>query len=102
MTSQINGTENPIGLQQDDVVLISSINDLREDEYLEISGEVNIPGIFPYSSNLSLNDLIILAGGLRKNATLKNIEISRLKSTGNNDFDKNAELINIDLSLIHI
>ena len=97
MTSQINGTENPIGLQQDDVVLISSINDLREDEYLEISGEVNIPGIFPYSSNLSLNDLIILAGGLRKNATLKNIEISRLKSTGNNDFDKNAELINIDL-----
>ncbi len=98
LTNQINGSENPIGLQQDDVVLISSINDLREDEYLEISGEVNMPGIFPYSSNLSLNDLIILAGGLRKNATLKNIEISRLKSTGNNDFDKNAELINVDLN----
>ena len=57
-----------------------------------------MPGIFPYSSNLSLNDLIILAGGLRKSATLKNIEISRLKSTGNNDFDKNAELININLN----
>ena len=98
LTNQINGSENPIGLQQDDVVLISSINDLREDEYLEISGEVNMPGIFPYSSNLSLNDLIILAGGLRKNATLKNIEISRLKSSGNNDFDKNAELINVDLN----
>ena len=98
LTNQINGSENPIGLQQDDVVLISSINDLREDEYLEISGEVNMPGIFPYSSNLSLNDLIILAGGLRKNATLKNIEISRLKSTGNKDFDKNAELINVDLN----
>ena len=57
-----------------------------------------MPGIFPYSSNLSLNDLIILAGGLRKSATLRNIEISRLKSTGNNDFDKNAELININLN----
>jgi len=98
LTSQINGSEKPIALQQDDVVLISSINDLREDQYLEISGEVNMPGIFPYSSNLSLNDLIILAGGLRNNATLKNIEISRLKSSGNNDFDKNAELINIDLN----
>ncbi|MDC3077465.1 SLBB domain-containing protein [Flavobacteriales bacterium] len=98
LTSQVNESENPIALQQDDVVLISSINDLREDQYLEISGEVNMPGIFPYSSNLSLNDLIILAGGLRKSATLKNIEISRLKSTGNNDFDKNAELINVDLN----
>ena len=98
LTSQINGSEKPIALQQDDVVLISSINDLREDQYLEISGEVNMPGIFPYSSNLSLNDLVILAGGLRNNATLKNIEISRLKSSGNNDFDKNAELINIDLN----
>ena len=98
LTSQVNGSENPIALKQDDVVLISSINDLREDQYLEISGEVNMPGIFPYSSNLSLNDLIILAGGLRKSATLKNIEISRLKSTGNNDFDKNAELININLN----
>ena len=98
LTKQINESENPITLQQDDVILISSVNDLREDEYLEISGEVNMPGIFPYSSNLSLNDLIILAGGLRKNATLKNIEISRVKSTGNNDFDKNAELIIVDLN----
>ncbi len=97
LSKQINGSDTPISLKEEDIVLINSINDLREDKYLEISGEVNNPGVFPYSENLSLNDLIILAGGLRKNATLKNIEISRLKSSGNNDFDKNAELINVNL-----
>ena len=29
LTNQVNGSENPIALQQDDVVLISSINDLK-------------------------------------------------------------------------
>ena len=94
---QLNNIAKEINLKEEDIITIFSKNDLREDQYLEISGEVNSPGIFPYSENLNLNDLIILAGGLRKNATLKNIEISRLKSAGNNDFDKNAELINIDL-----
>ena len=97
LSKQISGTDPPISLEEEDIVLINSINDLREDKYLEISGEVNNPGVFPYSENLSLNDLIILAGGLRIDATLKNIEISRLKLSGNNDFDKNAELINVDL-----
>ena len=96
--NQLNNIDEEINLKEEDVITIFSKNDLREDQYLEISGEVNTPGIFPYSENLSLNDLIILAGGLRKNATLQNIEISRLKATGNNDFDKNAELINIDLN----
>ena len=98
LNKQIKGLENPILLKEEDIVLINSVNDLREDKYLEISGEVNKPGVFPYSENLGLNDLIILAGGLRKNATLNNIEISRLKSSGNNDFEKNAQLINIDLN----
>ena len=96
--NQLNNIGKEIALKEEDVITIFSKNDLREDQYLEISGEVNTPGIFPYSENLSLNDLIILAGGLRKNATLQNIEISRLKATGNNDFDKNAELININLN----
>ena len=94
---QLNNIGKEINLKEEDIITIFSKNDLREDQYLEISGEVNSPGIFPYSENLNLNDLIILAGGLRKNATLKNIEISRLKSAGNNDFDKNAELINVNL-----
>ncbi len=98
LSKQIKGLENPILLKEEDIVLINSVNDLREDKYLEISGEVNKPGVFPYSENLGLNDLIILAGGLRKNATLNNIEISRLKSSGNNDFEKNAQLITVDLN----
>ena len=63
---------------------------------LEISGEVNKPGIYPYSNNLSLSDLIIFAGGLEKMLHLNNIEISRLKSSGKMT-DKNAELLNMDI-----
>ena len=38
--------------------------------------EVNKPGVYPFSKNLNLEDIIILAGGVRKNATLKSIEVS--------------------------
>ena len=48
--------------KQDDVLSISSINELKEDDYIEISGEINNPGVYPYSKNLNLSDLIIIAG----------------------------------------
>ena len=35
--------------QEEDVLNILSINDLSEENYIEISGQVNNPGIFPFS-----------------------------------------------------
>ena len=58
-------------LQEEDIVNILSINDLIEESYIEISGEVNNPGIFPYSKNLSLSDMILLAGGFNDNALIR-------------------------------
>ena len=80
---------------------ISSINELKEDDYIEISGEINNPGVYPYSKNLNLSDLIIIAGGLKNKATLKNIEISRVKSSQDIDFNKSAELLYVDLDGIN-
>ena len=98
LRNELSKKDDQIFLKQDDVVSISSINDLREDRYLEISGEINNPGIYPYSQNIKLNDLIIIAGGLKNKATLRNIEVSRLKSSNNNDFDKSSEIMYVNLN----
>ena len=101
LRNQLNESEEPILLKQDDVLSISSINELKEDDYIEISGEINNPGVYPYSKNLNLSDLIIIAGGLKNKATLKNIEISRVKSSQDIDFNKSAELLYVDLDGIN-
>ena len=98
LRNELSKNDDQIFLKQDDVVSISSINDLREDRYLEISGEINNPGIYPYSQNIKLNDLIIIAGGLKNKATLRNIEVSRLKSSNNNDFNKSSEIMYVNLN----
>ncbi len=95
LIKQLNSLESPILLKKDDVLNILSINELKDDNYIEISGEISKPGIYPYSKNLTLNDLILLAGGVRKNATLASIEISR---TNKSDLNESAQIFNLSLS----
>jgi len=94
LSNQINSIDNPILLKKDDVLNILSINELRDDNYIEISGEINKPGVYPFSTNLTLNDLILLAGGVRKNATLAGIEISRINKS---DDSKSAQIFKLSL-----
>ena len=94
LEKQLNSLEDPIILNKDDVLNILSINDLKDDNYIEISGEISKPGIYPYSNNLTLNDLILLAGGVRKNATLASIEVSRANKS---DENQTAQIFNISL-----
>ena len=46
------------------------------DEYAFICGAVNSPGVYPISKNMTIYDLIELAGGLRCNANLVGISLS--------------------------
>ena len=94
--NQINDLDKPIFLEKDDVLNIISINDLKDDNYIEISGEINKPGVYPFSKNLNLEDIILLAGGVRKNATLKSIEISRVNSSENTLSSSEVFYVDID------
>ena len=85
-------------LKEEDVLNILSLNDLREEKYIEISGEVNSPGIFPYSKNISLQDIILLAGGFNDNATGKRVEINRMLSTEESNENKISEILTFDLN----
>ena len=54
-----------------------SKNDLTAERYVEISGEVNNTGIFNFSEGMTLQDIILFAGGFKESATGKRIEITR-------------------------
>ncbi len=84
-------------LQEEDVLNILSINDLSEENYIEISGQVNNPGIFPFSKNITLSDLILLAGGFKENATSNRIEINRRLSSNELSENNISEILTFDL-----
>nr|WP_294901397.1 SLBB domain-containing protein [uncultured Pedobacter sp.] len=73
----LNGTAEDIPLQREDVISISSIFDLKEAYTVTINGEVRRPGDFPFSENMSLEEVILKAGGFKESATPQRIEISR-------------------------
>src|SRR5690554_6463254 len=71
------GTAQNVLLEAEDIVRVASIYDLNEEFYVKVTGEVREPGIYPYSSNMTVEDLIVAAGGLREAASASNIEIAR-------------------------
>ena len=85
-------------LQEEDIVTVFSINDLSEESYVEISGEVSNSGIYPYSKNVSLIDLILNAGGFKDNATGKRVEITRRVSEANSNNEILSKVITVNLS----
>ena len=75
----LNSIEN-IPLQREDEVIINSIFDLQAEYTVQIDGEVNKPGQFKWRKDLTLRDLILLAGGVSESAAANQkmqIEISR-------------------------
>jgi protein involved in polysaccharide export with SLBB domain len=93
----LQGTTPDIPLQREDVVRISSTYDLQEEFYVQISGEVKNPGTYPYSKQMTAEDLIILAGGLRESANADDVEIARRSTT--TDSGTFSELIPVKVNL---
>jgi protein involved in polysaccharide export with SLBB domain len=90
--------KNPIFIfQEEDILNILSVNDLKEESYVEISGEVNNPGIFPFSKNITLSDLILLAGGFKENASASRVEINRRISLNKSNKNNITEILIQDL-----
>jgi protein involved in polysaccharide export with SLBB domain len=76
LTSIINGS-NDFQLQREDVVYVSSIFDLEETYTIQVSGEVQNPGEYPFYNNMNIGELLRLAGGLKESASLSRVEIAR-------------------------
>lgn len=84
-------------LKREDVLIIKSIVELRELRKVQIKGAINQVGEYDFVDNMSLNDLIVLAGGLKEGATLKRIEIAR--RLYNDEYDnQQVEIINTEIN----
>ncbi|MDC1459956.1 SLBB domain-containing protein [Flavobacteriaceae bacterium] len=94
----IKGEIEDIILNKEDVLTIVSKNDLINDQFIKISGEVSKPGIFPYSNDISLSDIIILSGGFNDKSFANRIEITRRISKNSLTEQNISEIITLDLS----
>lgn len=74
----LNGKAPDIELQKEDRLYIPSLFDLREPYTIKVSGAVNAPDtVLPFRKNLTVEDVIVLAGGLREAASIINVEVAR-------------------------
>lgn len=72
-----NSSDLSLGIRNDDSLHIYSKISLKEPSYVIITGEVNRPDSFSYAAGLRLEDLILLAGGLKDRASFKEVEVLR-------------------------
>ncbi len=73
----LNGSRPDIALKRNDVLYIPSIHDLQDLGNIELFGEVARPGKYIYADNMTLEDLIIQAGGLLESASTVKVDVSR-------------------------
>ena len=92
--NEIMSRKTDILLQPEDMVMIKSHFDLREQPYITVSGEVLNPGEFLFSDSLTLSDAIFLANGFTEGADSTFIEVARRLSY--------REAAEINDQLVHI
>lgn len=74
----LNGSSPDVELQKEDRLNIPSLFDLREPYTIKVSGAVNyIDTVLPYRNNLTVEDAILMAGGLKESAATVNVEVAR-------------------------
>ena len=96
----IEGTTPDVALQKNDMLFIPSKTEMRGDWNFNIKGEVVYPGIYPYTDNTTLQDIILQAGGLTNAASLAHVNVYRRISdpTATIDNDKVAEQFSFSLN----
>ena len=73
----LNGVVADIPLQKNDILFIPSVQDLREETTVAIHGEVADPGTYLYADKMTVEDLILQAGGLLEAAATTRVDVSR-------------------------
>jgi protein involved in polysaccharide export with SLBB domain len=78
-------SEYDLALDDYDSLYIFSIDEVVPQRHVYIEGLVQRPGKYPLYSNLTVADLIFLAGNLKNSAYLLQAELARIDSSGNTD-----------------
>jgi len=73
----LNGTTEDVALRKNDVLYIPSIFELREEYTITIKGAIGYPGTYKYVENMTLEDVVIQAGGLLEAASTVKVDVAR-------------------------
>ena len=71
------GTVADIPLVNEDVLFIPTQTELINSRYVTIEGEVLSPGEYQWAANMTLEDLVMKAGGLTDAASVAKVDVSR-------------------------
>ena len=66
-----------VPLKNEDVLFIPTNTENIKERTLTITGMVMSPGTYEYADNTTIEDLIVMAGGLRDQASLARVDVSR-------------------------
>lgn len=73
----LNGSTPDVALQNEDVLFIPTLAEHQNLRTLTIDGQVIFPGTYEYAENMTIEDLILQAGGLTDAASTAKIDVSR-------------------------
>lgn len=73
----LSGQAPDVKLKRNDMLVISSINEIQYRGEFTIQGMVARPGKYPFAENTTLEDLILQAGGLLDGASTARVDIYR-------------------------
>lgn len=95
----LSGADPDFVLRKNDELIIASKNILEDAGTMSIHGMVARPGVFPFAANTTVEDLIIMAGGLQNGASTARVDVTRLRkdATGMVVSDSLAELHSFSL-----
>ncbi len=73
----LSGESENIRLKLKDTLFIKAVKDLRERLTVSISGAINKSGTYEFADNMTVSDLVTMAGGFTDGASASKIEIAR-------------------------
>lgn len=73
----VNGTSVDMPLHNGDILFIPDKLDMQGNLTVQVTGEINYPGEYPYAEHTTLRDAILLAGGLTQAGSLARVDVFR-------------------------
>lgn len=73
----MNGKAADIPLRRNDIVMVYDVKEVMDQGELTINGQVTNPGDYPYAEGITVEDLIVMAGGLMQGASTARVDVAR-------------------------
>ena len=73
----VDGNVDDIMLRRGDILIVSNVNEIEQKGDLSITGYVVNPGKYQFAEHTTVEDLILLAGGLSEGASSARVDVAR-------------------------